>query len=141
MIKIICELKFWIFWYINHSFFQNIFFRLITSFLKSCRIIWNGAKMEIPINGVWMILSRLWIQKCTTWSVRKKIVKEKVSLQVFDEYDKDLGEYTFALCKSWRKYLFRHAKGTSMVNLYIVNALCQNVANSESCPILRGQNL
>jgi hypothetical protein len=35
------------------------------------------------------------------------------------------------------KYLFRHAKGKSMVNFYIVNALGQNLANSESCPILR----
>ena len=33
--------------------------------------------------------------------------------------------------------LFRHAKGMSMVNFYIVNALGQNLANSESCPILR----
>ena len=32
---------------------------------------------------------------------------------------------------------FRHAKGKSMVNFYIVNALGQNLANSESCPILR----
>jgi hypothetical protein len=30
-----------------------------------------------------------------------------------------------------------HAKGKIMVNLYIVNALGQNLANSESCPILR----
>ena len=29
------------------------------------------------------------------------------------------------------------AKGKSMVNLYIVNALGQNLPNSESCPILR----
>ena len=36
-----------------------------------------------------------------------------------------------------RKYLFRHAKGNSMVNFYIVSALGQNLANSESCPILR----
>ena len=36
-----------------------------------------------------------------------------------------------------RKYIFRHAKGKSMVNFYIVNALGQNLANSESCPILR----
>ena len=36
-----------------------------------------------------------------------------------------------------RKYLFRHAKGKSLVNFYIVNALGQNLANSESCPILR----
>ena len=34
-------------------------------------------------------------------------------------------------------YLFRHAKGKSMVNFYIVNALGQNLENSESCPILR----
>ena len=33
--------------------------------------------------------------------------------------------------------LFRHAKGMSMVNFYIINALGQNLANSESCPILR----
>ena len=26
-----------------------------------------------------------------------------------------------------RKYLFRHAKGKSMVNFYTVNALCQNL--------------
>ena len=44
------------------------------------------------------------------------------------------------------KYLFRHAKGKSMVNFYIANALGQNLVNSESCPILRflyvrGQNL
>ena len=36
------------------------------------------------------------------------------------------------LCKTLRKYLFRHAKGKSMVNFYIVNALGQNLANSES---------
>ena len=35
------------------------------------------------------------------------------------------------------KYFFRHAKGKSMVNFYIVNALGQNLANSESYPILR----
>ena len=45
-------------------------------------------------------------------------------------------------CKTLRKYLFRHAKGKSkvaliMVNFYIVNALGQNLANSESCPILK----
>ena len=34
-----------------------------------------------------------------------------------------------------RKYLFRHAKGKSMVNFYI--ALGQNLTNSESCSILR----
>ena len=39
--------------------------------------------------------------------------------------------------KALRKYLFRHAKGKSMVNFYIVNALGQNLANLESCPILR----
>ena len=42
--------------------------------------------------------------------------------------------------------LFRHAKDKSVVNFYIVNALGQNLANSESCPIyseivVRGQNL
>jgi hypothetical protein len=36
-----------------------------------------------------------------------------------------------------RKNLFNHAKGKSMANFYIVNALGQNLANSESCPILR----
>ena len=36
-----------------------------------------------------------------------------------------------------RKFLYRHAKGNSMVNFYIVNALGQNIANSESGPILR----
>ena len=41
------------------------------------------------------------------------------------------------LCIILRKYLFRHAKGKSMVNFYIVNALGPNLANSESCPILR----
>ena len=39
--------------------------------------------------------------------------------------------------KKLRKYFFRHAKGKSTVNFYIVNALGQNLANSESCPILR----
>ena len=39
--------------------------------------------------------------------------------------------------KTLRIYLFRHAKGKIMVNFYIVNALGQNLANSESCPILR----
>ena len=39
--------------------------------------------------------------------------------------------------KILRKYLFRHAKGKSMANFYIINALGQNLANSESCPILR----
>ena len=41
------------------------------------------------------------------------------------------------LCKTLRKSLFRHAKGKSMVNIDIANALGQNLANSESCPILR----
>ena len=41
------------------------------------------------------------------------------------------------LCKTLRKYLFRHAKVKTMVTFYIVNALGQNLANSESCPILR----
>ena len=36
-----------------------------------------------------------------------------------------------------KQYLFRHAKGKGMVNLDIANALGQNLANSESCPILR----
>ena len=40
-------------------------------------------------------------------------------------------------CKTLRKYLFRHSKGKSMVNLDIVNALGQNLANSESCSTLR----
>ena len=44
---------------------------------------------------------------------------------------------SFNLYKPLRKYLFRHAKGKSMVNFYIVNALGQNLANSESCLILR----
>ena len=35
-----------------------------------------------------------------------------------------------------RKYLFRHARCKSMVSSYIANALGQNLANSESCPIL-----
>ena len=38
------------------------------------------------------------------------------------------------LCKTLRKSFFRHAKGKSMVNIYIFNALGQNLANSESCP-------
>jgi hypothetical protein len=38
---------------------------------------------------------------------------------------------------TFRKYLFRHPKGKSMVNFYIINALGQNLANSESCSILR----
>ena len=33
--------------------------------------------------------------------------------------------------------IFRHAKGKIMVNFYNVHALAQNLANSESCPILR----
>ena len=41
------------------------------------------------------------------------------------------------LCKTLRKYIIRHDKGKSMVNLDIANALGQNLANSESCPILR----
>ena len=41
------------------------------------------------------------------------------------------------LCKTLRKYLFGHDKGKSMVNFYIVNALGQNLATSESYPILR----
>ena len=32
---------------------------------------------------------------------------------------------------------FSHAKGNSKVNFYIGNALGQNLADSESCPILR----
>ena len=36
-----------------------------------------------------------------------------------------------------KKYLFRHAKGNSVINFYIINALGQNLANSEFCPILR----
>ena len=36
-----------------------------------------------------------------------------------------------------KQYLFRHAKGKGMVNSYIVNAIGQNLANSESCPTLR----
>ena len=48
----------------------------------------------------------------------------------FDQYS--MGE----LCKSLRKYIFRHAKSKGIVNFYIVNALDQNLANSESCPIL-----
>ena len=41
------------------------------------------------------------------------------------------------LCKTFRKYLFRHVKVKCMVNFYIVNALGHNFENSESCPILR----
>ena len=41
------------------------------------------------------------------------------------------------LCKTLRKYLFRHAKGKSMVYFYTVNVLGQILANSESCSILR----
>ena len=41
------------------------------------------------------------------------------------------------LTKILRKYLFRHVKGKSMVNIDIANTLGQNLANSESCPILR----
>ena len=39
--------------------------------------------------------------------------------------------------KLLRKYIFSHAKGKSLVNFYIVNALGQNLANAESCSILR----
>ena len=49
----------------------------------------------------------------------------------------NLDNATQTLCKTLRKYHFRHAKGKSMVNFYIVNALGQNLANPESCPILR----
>ena len=47
------------------------------------------------------------------------------------------------LCKltqsllNFKKVMFRHAKGKSMIKFYIVNALGQNLANSEPCPILR----
>ena len=44
---------------------------------------------------------------------------------------------TLNLCKTLRKYIFRHAKGRSRVNFYIVNTLDQNLADSESFPILR----
>ena len=43
--------------------------------------------------------------------------------------------------RKYGRYIFRHVKDKSMVNFYIVNALGQNLANSEPCPILRGQNL
>ena len=36
-----------------------------------------------------------------------------------------------------RKCLFWHAKGRSMANFYIISALDQNLADSESWPILR----
>ena len=39
--------------------------------------------------------------------------------------------------KTLRKYPFRHFKGKIMFNFYIINALGQNLANSESCLILR----
>ena len=41
------------------------------------------------------------------------------------------------LPESLRKYLFRLAKSKRMTIFYIINALGQNLANSESCPILR----
>ena len=41
------------------------------------------------------------------------------------------------ICKTLRKYFFRPDKGMRMVNFYIFNVLGQNLANSESCPILR----
>ena len=40
------------------------------------------------------------------------------------------------LCKTLRKYLFRHAKGKSMVNFYTVNPLGQNLANSNLLGVL-----
>ena len=46
------------------------------------------------------------------------------------------GTETLSIFLKLRKYLFRHAKGMSTVNFYIVNVLGQNIANSESCPIL-----
>ena len=36
-----------------------------------------------------------------------------------------------------KKYPFRHFKGIRMSNFYFINALGQNLANSESCLILR----
>ena len=47
--------------------------------------------------------------------------------------------HSLNICKTLRKYIFGHAKGKSLVNFYIVKALGQNLANSESCPILRLQ--
>ena len=54
------------------------------------------------------------------------------------EFDSvDLGEqcYINSLnhCKTLMKYSFRHVKGKSIANFCIINALCQNLANSESC--------
>ena len=43
------------------------------------------------------------------------------------------------LCKSLRKYLFRHSRGKSMVFFYIVNALGQNLPYSEI--VVTGQHL
>ena len=47
--------------------------------------------------------------------------------------------YTMSLnlCKNLRKYPFRDFKGMRMFNFYIINALGQNLAISESCLILR----
>jgi hypothetical protein len=45
--------------------------------------------------------------------------------------------HSLNICKTLKKHFFRHAKGNSMVNFYIINALGQILANSESCPILR----
>ena len=44
---------------------------------------------------------------------------------------------THSIFVKLKKNLFRHAKGKSVGNIHIVNALGQNLANSESCPILR----
>ena len=55
----------------------------------------------------------------------------------FDCFHFELYTNSLNLCKTLRKYHFRHFKGKSMVNFYISSALCQNFANSESCHILR----
>ena len=39
--------------------------------------------------------------------------------------------------KTLKKYLCRHPKGKNMINFYVINALVQNLAKSEFCPILR----
>ena len=44
--------------------------------------------------------------------------------------------HSIHICKTVKKTFFRHAKGIRKVNFYIVNALGQKLANSESCPIL-----
>ena len=85
----------------------------LTSLSFNCLFTKEGSRMEGTLYFFLLFRNRSWL--LTSIMVQKLIY----------------------LCKTFRKYIFRHAKGKSLANFDNSDALGENWENSESCPILR----